>query len=210
MIRIVIADDHDLIRRGLVRLVEAERDISIIGEASSAGELTALLQGIQPDVVLLDINLPDRSGLEVLKDLHQTMPRIRILMLSMHPENRYARRAMLDGAAGYLCKDSAGDDLITAIRQVYTRGRYVSPAVAEELASYLQTSTGDAPHSTLSDREYQLLLLLGNGMSVRDAAGRLGVSPNTVHTYRRRLMRKMSLHTDTELVRYTITHKLVE
>lgn len=210
MIRVIIADDHELIRSGFSRLVAAEPDIALVGEARSAGELIQILRETTADILLLDINMPDRNGLDVLKDLRLSHPALKVLMLSMHPESRYAKRAMTDGAAGYLSKDSAADDLIAAIRQIHTHGRYISPALAQELAANLQKPSGQLPHSTLSDREYQLLILIGQGSSIRDASRQLGVTVNTAHTYRRRLLEKMGLQTDTDLVRYALSNQLVE
>lgn len=212
MIRVVIADDHHLIRHGFTKLVADEPDISLVGTAASAADLLKLVSETRTDVVVLDISLPDRSGLEVIRELKHRDPRIRVLVLSMHPEDRYAKRAITDGASGYLTKDAAADELVVAIRRIYERGVYFSQAVAEQLADGIGMVNGDGvehlPHTTLSDREYELLLLIGEGRTTRDAARHLCLSINTINSYRRRLMQKMNVRTNNELIRYVLKHKL--
>lgn len=210
MIRVIIADDHDLIRNGFAGLVEQEADIVLVGEARTAGELLGVVDTTRSDVIVLDISMPDRSGLEIIELIRARDPHTRILVLSMHPEGRYAHRAIADGAAGYLTKDAAGEELVTAIRRVAQRGRYVSQALAEELASELSTPDEALPHRELSDREYQLLLLIGEGRTMREAAEKLCLSINTVNSYRRRLVEKMRLRSNNELIRYVLQHNLIE
>lgn len=212
MIKVVIADDHDLIRDGFKKLVGGEPDITVVGEARSAEELFKLLRKISPEVLVLDIGLPDENGLEVLKDIKSagTHPEMGVLILSMHPEGRYARRALAAGAAGYMTKDTASEELIPAIRKVRSRGRYISQTLAEELAAEVG-GFGDAPpHTKLSDREYELLLLLGEGKSVREIAEELALSVNTVNSYRSRLMKKMGAQSNAEIIHYVLRHDLVE
>ncbi|MFP4426072.1 MAG: response regulator [Spirochaetaceae bacterium] len=212
MIKVVIADDHDLIRDGFKKLVGGEPDITVVGEARSAEELFKLLRKISPEVLVLDIGLPDENGLEVLKDIKSagTHPEMGVLILSMHPEGRYARRALAAGAAGYMTKDTASEELIPAIRKVRSKGRYVSQTLAEELAAEVG-ELGDAPpHTKLSDREYELLLLLGEGKSVREIAEELALSVNTVNSYRSRLMKKMGAQSNAEIIHYVLRHDLVE
>lgn len=210
MIRVVIADDHDLIRNGFAGLVAPEEDILLVGQAGTATELLSLLPAARPDVIVLDIGLPDRSGLDIIREIRDRNARIQVLVLSMHPEGRYAHRAIADGAAGYLTKDAAAEELITAIRRVHERGRYVSAALAEELAAELAAPEEPDPHRELSDREYQLLLLIGEGRTMRYAAEQLRLSINTVNCYRRRLLQKMGLRTNNEIIRYVLRHNLVE
>ncbi len=212
MIRIVVADDHELIHDGLQRLVARESEMRIVGAARSARELFALLETVAADVLVLDISLPDQDGLEVLRALRTLRPEIRTLVLSMHPEDRYARRALAAGACGYATKDSPSEELIEAIRRVYMRGVYVSSSLAEQWAHELggRGSAADEPHTRLSNREYQLLLLIGEGMSTKAVAERLGLSINTVNSYRRRLLTKMGLHRTSELIRYVARHDLAE
>ncbi|MFP4302230.1 MAG: response regulator [Spirochaetaceae bacterium] len=212
MIKVVIADDHDLIRDGFKKLVGGEPDITVVGEARSAEELFKLLRKISPEVLVLDIGLPDENGLEVLKDIKSagTHPEMGVLILSMHPEGRYARRALAAGAAGYMTKDTASEELIPAIRKVRSKGRYISQTLAEELAAEVG-ELGDAPpHTKLSDREYELLLLLGEGKSVREIAEELALSVNTVNSYRSRLMKKMGAQSNAEIIHYVLRHDLVE
>ena len=210
MIRVIIADDHDLIRNGFSGLVGKEPDITMVGEARTAAELLNLVTATRSDVIVLDISLPDRSGLDIIRDIHTRDTHTRVLVLSMHPEGRYAHRAIAVGAAGYLTKDAAADELITAIRRIHDRGRYVSVALAEELASDLSTPEEAHPHRELSDREYQLLLLIGEGRTMREAAEKLCLSINTVNSYRRRLAQKLRLQTNSELIRYVLQHNLIE
>lgn len=210
MIRVAIADDHELIRNGFAGLVSGEEDMQLVGAAGTAGELANLMRHGPVDVVVLDIGLPDRNGLEVLRDIRISHGSVRTLILSMHPEERYAQRAIADGASGYLTKDSASEELVTAIRRVYEKGYYVSQALADELVSDLGNQEPPLPHTTLSDREYELLLLIGEGRTMREAAEQLNLSINTVNSYRRRLTQKMRLRSNPELIRYVLRHNLIE
>ncbi len=211
MIRVFIADDHALIRDGFAKLVNGEEDIRLVGEACSAEQLFEILPTVgMVDVLLLDIGLPDRNGLEVLKDLRLRAPEVRTLVLSMHPEERYALRAIADGAAGYVTKDSASEELVKAIRRVYTKGRYFSETLTEQFMPQSRSEVQTPPHTLLSDREHEILLLIGGGMSVREVAKTLALSINTVNSYRRRLLQKMSLKSNSELIRYVLHHKLIE
>ncbi len=210
MIRIVIADDHQLIRDGLRRLIEEECDISLLGEASNAGQVMELLRTEAVDVLVLDISLPDRDGIEVLKDIRSQEISVQVLMLSMHPEARYAKRALKNGAAGYITKDSASETIVSAIRSVYERGSYITDEVAEELYRGVSDEEAEQPHELLSDREYQILLRIGNGTAVRSISEELGLSVNTVNSYRRRILEKLQLGSSAELVRYAVEHELLE
>lgn len=212
MLRVIIADDHDLIRDGFRKLLDPEEDFVVAGEARSACELDRLLKETRPDIVVLDISLPDKNGLEVLKELSAgtRSGKPRVLVFSMHPETRYARRVLAAGAAGYMTKDTAASELVEALRRIARGGRYVSQALAEELAAEVGRPADTPPHTLLSDREYELLLLIGKGLSVRDISAHLTLSVNTVNSYRSRLMEKMGLHTNAEIIRYTILHGLVD
>jgi DNA-binding NarL/FixJ family response regulator len=209
MIRLLIADDHAVVRRGLKEILTAESDMVLVGEARSGPELLALARKERVDVVVLDITMPGRSGLEVLKELRQELPRVRILVLSMHPEDQYAVRALRAGAAGYLTKESAPDELVKAIRRIVAGGRYVSASLAEHLALGLSDEAERSPHERLSDREYQVLCLLASGKSVSDVAEELALSVKTVSTYRARILEKMNLKNNAELTRYAIENHLV-
>jgi two-component system, NarL family, invasion response regulator UvrY len=210
MIRVAIADDHDLIRDGFSKLLGYEDDIRLVGEARNAGELFQLLGRITVDILVLDIGLPDRNGLEVLKEIRVRYPHVKTLILSMHPEARYARRALSDGAAGYVTKDTASEDLVTAVRRVFFRGRYISEALADTLVNRSDSNAETLPHTTLSDREYELLLLLGEGKTVREISEILSLSINTVNSYRRRLLSKMNLESNSAVIRYVLQYNLIE
>lgn len=210
MVRILIADDHALIREGLKKILKAAQDISVVSEAQNAREVMEEVKKQELDVVILDISLPGKSGLELLKDLKQEYPALPILILSMHPEDRFAVRALKAGAAGYVTKESAVEELVKAIRKVVHGRKYVSPALAEKLAFDLETDTGKPPHENLSDREYQVMCLIAVGKSVREIAGELFLSISTVNTYRGRILEKMNMKTDAELIRYAVQNQLID
>jgi two-component system, NarL family, invasion response regulator UvrY len=210
MLKVLIADDHALIREGLKKILKAAQDISVIREAQNAREVIEEAKKGDLDVVVLDISLPGKSGLELLKDLKQYYPKLPVLMLSMHPEDRFAVRALKAGAAGYVTKESAVDELIKAIRKVVQGRKYVSPQLAEKLAFALETDTGKPVHENLSDREYQVMCLIAGGKSVRQIASELFLSMSTVNTYRARILQKMNMRTDAELIRYAVQNQLVD
>ena len=210
MVRILIADDHALIREGLKKILKGAQDFSVVSEAQNAREVIEEVKKQDLDVVILDISLPGKSGLELLKDLKQDYPRLPVLILSMHPEDRFAVRALKAGAAGYVTKDSAVEELVKAIRKVVNGRKYVSPALAEKLAFDLETDTGKPPHESLSDREYQVMCMIAIGKSVREIAGELFLSVSTVNTYRGRILEKMNMKTDAELIRYAVQNQLVD
>src|SRR5262245_11170721 len=193
MLKILIADDHALIREGLKKILKAAQDITVVSEAQNAREVIEEVKKQELDVVILDISLPGKSGLELLKDLKQQSPNLPVLILSMHPEDRFAVRALKAGASGYVTKDSAVDELVKAIRKVMLGRKYVSPALAEKLAFDLETDTGKPPHENLSDREYQVMCLIAVGKTVREIAGELFLSISTVNTYRARILEKMNM-----------------
>jgi DNA-binding NarL/FixJ family response regulator len=210
LIRVVIADDHPLIREGFGKLVARETDMELADQAGTATELMDVLEHAACDVLVLDIGLPDRSGLEIIKDLRLRYPRMPVLVLSMHPTERYAVRALRSGAAGYLTKSSASDELIKAIRKVSTGTRYISEALAEELAAELDSGESGKPHEALSDREYQVFLLLAEGRSTADIARFLSLSCNTIQTYRRRVLQKLRLRTNPQLSLYALRQGLMD
>ena len=208
MIRVLLADDHTVVRRGLKQILAETKDIRTSGEVDSGAGVLREVREKKYDVVLLDITLPDQHGLEVLGQLRNAHPNLRVLMLSVHPEEQYAVRALKVGAAGYLTKDSAPEEMVAAIRKVYRGGRYVSVALAERLAGLLGSKDG-APHEALSEREFQVMLLLANGKSVSDIANGLVLNAKTVSTYRARLMGKLGVKSIAELVRYVMKHGLI-
>ncbi len=210
MIRILIADDHPLIREGFKKILRGEPDLTIVHEAQTALEALQFAADEQVDIVLLDIGMPDKSGLEVLREIKTRRPKLPVLMLSMYPEDRFAVRAIRSGAAGYITKESASEDLVGAIRKILAGGRYISPALAEKLASDLQTPSAKTPHEALSDREFQILCLIASGMTVSQIAKKLILSVKTISTYRSRILEKMNMKTNAELTHYAISNKLVD
>ena len=210
MIRILIADDHTLIREGFKKILGEERDLTIAKEARTGHEALHHATKEKLDIVLLDISLPDKSGLDVLKELKALQPKLPVLMLSMYPEDRFAVRAIRAGAAGYITKESASEELVLAIRKIVAGGRYISQALAEKLASDLQAPSSKARHETLSDREYEILCALASGKKVSQIAEQLHLSVKTVSTYRARILEKMDMKTNAELIHYAITNKLVD
>lgn len=210
MIRILIADDHAVVREGVRRIVTDTADLQVIGEACTGQEVLTQMTTKTCDVVLLDISMPGRSGLEVLHHLTRAHPILPVLVFSMHPESQYAVRAFKAGAAGYLTKDTIPAELVTAIRQVVRGGRYVSPALAEHLVLEVTAGRNQPPHERLSDREYQVLCLLAAGRTVTAIAAELALSVKTVSTYRSRILDKMHLQNTAELIRYAVRHRLVE
>jgi two-component system, NarL family, invasion response regulator UvrY len=210
VIRVLIADDHAVVRRGLKQILTAEHDMTVVGEAHNGQELLALARKQPMDVVILDIAMSGRSGLETLKELRPEFPRVPVLVLSMHPEDQYAVRALKAGASGYLTKESAPDELVKAIRRIVAGGRYITPGLAEQLAASVSTDTGQAPHERLSDREYQVLCLLASGKSVSEVGDELALSVKTISTYRARILEKMGMKNNAEITRYAIERRLVQ
>ena len=208
MIKAYIADDHTIVRRGLRQIVAETSDIVIAGEASTGKEAIQEILKDNFDIVLLDISMPDINGLDILKELKRKRPDIRILILSMHPEEQFAIRALKAGAAGYLTKDSAASELVGAIYKVAKGGRYISTTLGEKLASQLTDDTGKEPHETLTDREYQIMQLIARGKSIQEIAGELFLSTSTVYTYRTRILRKLQVKSNAALIRYATDNNL--
>ena len=210
MIRILIADDHEIVRKGLVQVVAETPDMEVCAEAGSAQETLSLLREHDCSVVVLDISMPGRSGLDTLKDIKDQHPHLPVLILSTHSEDEYAVRVLRAGAAGYLTKRSAPKELIAAIRKVYAGGKYISEFVAEKLVTNLETSAGQAPHESLSDREHHVMCMIAIGKTLKQIADELSLSEKTISTYRTRIMDKMNMKKNTELVRYVMQHGLLE
>jgi len=208
MIRVLIADDHAIVRHGLRQIVSGTNDIVVAAEAEHAAGVIRALRNGTFDVVLLDISMPDRNGIDVLKQVHREFPQLPVLMLSMHGEDELGVRALRAGAAGYLTKQSAPSQLVSAIRHVASGRKYISALLAEELANHLQGDAG-APHVTLSDREFQTLRHIAAGKKLCEIAEKFSLSPKTVSVYRARLLQKLGLRNNTELTHYAIRHRLV-
>ncbi|HEX9740918.1 MAG TPA: response regulator transcription factor [Ignavibacteriaceae bacterium] len=210
MIRIFITDDHSLIREGLKKIINDEKDISIIGEAGNAKDTMSFVLSKNIDILILDLNLPDKNGLDLLKELKSLKPELKILILSMHPEDRFAMRVLRAGAAGYITKESVGEELVRAIRKVYNGGKYVSESLAEMLAIEIQGG-GDKPiHEILSDREFQVLQMIASGKTLAEISEALSLAVTTISTYRARVLEKLNLHSNAELIHYAITNKLLD
>ncbi len=210
-IRVLIVDDHPVIRRGVRDILSSGGPwIRVVGEAGSGAEALRFLSENEVELVLLDVTLPDRSGIEILKDLRQVYPQVRVLVLSIHPEEQYAGRALRAGAAGYLTKESAPEELLLAIERILRGGRYVTESLAEVLSKQAtgEFAEGVAPHELLSDREFEVLRLLGQGKAVSQIAEEMGVSVKTVSTYRTRILEKLGKETTAELIRYALEHRL--
>jgi two-component system invasion response regulator UvrY len=208
MIRVIVADDHAVVRRGVVQIIGAAGDMTATGEASSAAEALQLVRQDDCDVLVLDVAMPGGGGLEVLAQLRGLKPLLPVLMLSMYPEKQYAVRALKAGAAGYLTKDTAPDELLAAIRAVARGERYVTPALADKLVALLRTGRSEDPEEALSDREYQVLRLLGARLTVTEIAAELSLSVKTVSTYRTRILEKLDLRNTAEIIHYALEHGL--
>jgi two-component system invasion response regulator UvrY len=209
MLRILIADDHPVFRQGLKQIIAETPDMVVTDEATDGWEALKKARAGCCDVVLLDISMPSRNGIDVLVQLKKEKPRLPILMLSMHPEEQYAVRALKEGASGYLTKESAPDELIQAIRKASTGGKYVSSFLAERLASILNTRSEELPHETLSAREYQVMCMIGSGKKVTEIAKEMSLSVKTISTYRSRILEKMKMKNNAELTRYAINNSLI-
>lgn len=209
MIRILIADDHAVVREGIKQILAGQEDMVVADEAESGQEVINYLTKRHYDLVLLDISMPGRTGLEVLEEIKSIQPKLPVLILSMHPEEQYAVRTLRAGAAGYLTKASAPQELITAIRKVSKGGKYVTSSLAEKLAFELDTSSEKPIHERLSNREYQVMLMLASGKTVTDIAKELCLSPKTISTYRMRILEKMNMKKNAELTLYAVRNNLI-
>jgi len=210
MINILIADDHTIVRKGLKQILAETPDMVVADEASNGQEVLEKVRKSNFDVVLLDISMPGRSGLDILKELKSERPKLPVLVLSMYPEEQYAVRVLRAGAAGYLTKESAPDELVVAMRKVAQGKKYVSPSLAEKLAFDLEMDSTRPPHEVLSDREYQVLCMIASGKTVGEIAENLALSTKTISTYRARILEKMNMKNNAELTHYAIQNKLVE
>ena len=210
MIKVFITDDHLLIREGFKKLLKDEMDIEVAGEAGNANDAMDFLLKNNVDVLILDINLPDKSGLDLLKELKEFKPDLRVLILSMHPEDRFAMRVLRAGAYGYVTKESAGEELVKAIRKVHSGGKYVSATLAEKLVFEIQSGSDKPVHEILSDREFQVFQMIASGKTLAEIADSLSLAVTTVSTYRARILEKLNLHSNAELIHYAITNNLLD
>jgi len=208
--KILIADDHGVVRQGLKEIIANAPDLVLVGEAATGDEALEKALKLDCDMLVLDITMPGRNGLDIMRELKAQKPDLRVLMLSMHPEEQYAVRALRAGAAGYLNKESAPQELMAAIEKVARGGRYISSSLAEIIAFNLTGGGEGKPHDALSDREYQVLCMIGAGKTVRQIADELMLSAKAIGTYRQRLLEKMNVSGNAELIRYALQNRLVD
>jgi DNA-binding NarL/FixJ family response regulator len=210
MIKILMVDDHVIVREGIKRIIQDTKDISIVAEASNGDEALLLVPKMDLDLILLDISMPGKNGLQTLKEIKKINPKIPILMLSMHAEEQYAMRSIKAGASGYLTKDSASDKLVTAIHKIYAGRKYISQEVAELLVTDIYHEEDKKLHSLLSDREFEILKFIINGEAPKKIAKNLSISDKTVSTYRSRVLKKLKMKSTAELIKYGISQKLID
>lgn len=210
MLKVLIVDDHPVFRAGLKQIIAETNDIIVSAEVSNGWDAVDAARSGRYDVMLLDISMPGKDGLDVLRDIKEEKVGIPVLILSMHPEEQYAIQSLKAGASGYLTKESAADELVTAIRKVSAGGKHISASLAEKLASYVQNASEEAPHRILSSREYQVMRLIASGKTPTEIAEELSLSIKTVSTYRVRVLNKLDMKNNAELVRYAVKNKLVD
>jgi len=210
MIAILIADDHPLVRKGLREILESEIDLKVVGEAGSVQEVLDSIKKSKPDVLVTDLSMPGTSALNMIADIKQLFSRLPILVLTMHPEERFAVRTLKSGAAGYLTKDTNPDEIIKAVRIVASGKKYITPSLAEQLAMEFDSEFWRQPHERLSNREFQIMCALASGKKTKDIADGLAISIHTVNTYKARIMEKMNMKTVTELTLYAVENHLIE
>lgn len=210
MIRILIADDHPIYRKGLKQLLDDSLDQVVLDEAENSSEVLNKIHENDYDVLLLDIAMPGRSGLDIIKEVKSERPKLSILMLSAYPEEQYAIRALKSGASGYLTKKSAADELIEAIKKVSRGGKYLTSTLAERLAFAIEEDTDKLPHERLSDREYQVMCMIAGGKAIKEISDELLLGETTVRTYRIRSLEKMKLKNDPEFIHYAVKHGLLD
>jgi two-component system invasion response regulator UvrY len=210
MIKVLIVDDHPIVRQGLKQILSEEPDMAVLGEAQNSQEVLELVHNQDWDIVVLDITMPGRGGLDVLKEVRHERPKLPVLMLSVHPEDQYAVRTLKAGAAGYMTKESAPEELVQAIRRIVHGGKYVSSMLAEKLAFHLEAETEKPLHDNLSDREYQVMLMIASGKRTGAVAEEMSLSVKTVSTYRARILEKMGMKGNADLTYYVFKNRLLD
>jgi DNA-binding NarL/FixJ family response regulator len=210
MMKILIADDHPVVRHGLKKILATDAELTVVGEAKNSQEAADLARKIEWDVAILDYSMPGRSGIDLLKEIKLQHPERPVLILSMYPEELHATRVLKAGGAGYMNKDSAGEELIAAIRKIRKGGKYISPALADKLATDLTIGNDKPLHESLSDREYRVMWLLASGKAISQIAAEMFLSPSTISTYRARVLKKLNVDSNAALVQYAIRNQLLE
>jgi DNA-binding NarL/FixJ family response regulator len=210
MITVLIADDHSLIREGIKKIISTESDINVAGETSNPFEVIDLLNKLKCNVTILDVSMPGKSGLELIKEIKTAGIDTKILMMTMMPEEQFARRSLKAGASGYLTKDTASEEIITAIRRIASGRKYVSNSLAEKLADDLDETLDKKPFEILSDREFEILRMFASGKQQSEIANELNLSPSTVNTYRSRILEKLNLHSNADIIHFAYKNKLIE
>lgn len=209
MIKVLIVDDHSIVREGLSKIIQLESDIEIAGVAKNAAEALKFISSNKVDIIILDISMPGMSGLDVIKDLKKLQPKVKILMLSMYPEERFAMRALRSGAYGYLTKEMAPEEIIKAIRIVFIGHKYISPTLAERIITEIQNPKEIAPHERLSTREFEVMCMIGSAKTINEIATSLSISNRTISTYRTRILQKMNFKNNAAIMHYVIDNGLV-
>jgi DNA-binding NarL/FixJ family response regulator len=210
VIRVLVADDHGIVRKGIRQIVDEAGGMKVTGEAESGEHALSLIRAGDFDVVILDVAMPGRGGLDVLREMKTAKPALKVIVLSMYSEEQYAIRSLHEGASAYLTKNCPPEEILLAITTVASGKRYITPSIADRLASYIEEDSQEAPHEKLSNRELQILLLIGAGRQLNDIAEELSLSAKTVSTYRSRILEKMGMETNAHLIRYALQHRLVE
>jgi DNA-binding NarL/FixJ family response regulator len=210
VIKVLLADDHAIVRTGLREILESTSDIEVAAEAANGTEALSAVRGAEFDIAVLDLSMPGRSGIELIKLIKDERPKLRVLVLTMHSEEQYAVRALRAGASGYLTKESAADELVAAVRRIASGGAYISPETAQRLVLDTSAPSPELPHTRLSNREYEVFRMIVAGKSVTDIGAALNLSVKTISTHKARILEKMGLSSQAELVRYAVEHRLLD
>ncbi|MFA7287535.1 MAG: response regulator transcription factor [Melioribacteraceae bacterium] len=210
MIKIFLADDHYLIRQGLKKLFGDESDLKVVGDTASPFDVIPFIEKNDCDILILDINFPAKDGIEILKEIKERKPSVKVLMLSMNPEERYALRTIKAGASGYLSKDASPEELILAVKRVASGRKYITPSLAERMAFEFDNTSKKSDHEELSDREFQVLRMLASGLGQKEIAEELSLSPSTINSYRSRVFEKLGFNNNSDLVQYALMNKLID
>lgn len=208
-LKVFIADDHLLIREGLKKILSGEKEFIVVGESGEPDEVLDFINGNEVDILILDLNMPGRSGLDILKQVKKIKPKTKVLILSMYPEDQFGERTIKAGASGYITKESASDELLNALKKIAKGGNYISPAFTEKLLYKIKTTSEQKPHELLSDRELQIMILMAKGKTQVEISNELALSTSTVNTYRSRILEKLKLKSNAEIIRYALQNNLL-